>query len=234
MNKLIVMAMLLVLAAFTTPAMANVTYSFTHVVEDGDGLGQILDGQIGEAQLFVDVSQPFGGSDQRTLFTFRNTGPEPCFIGGVYFYDGVLLSIAALIDNDETVSPLVGDPLVDFEENAINDPNKLKGPGGIKKLVSGFEMVGQPDADSPGTLKDGVDPGEYLGVLFNLEPGATYTDVLFGLDNGQVFIGLHVQSFDDGGSEGFINNGVIPAPGSILLGSIGVCLVGWLRRRRTL
>ena len=62
-------------------------------------------------------------------------------------------------------------------------------------------------------------------------------DVITGLDNHTVMVGLKVQGFpygDNLDSEAFYNNGKIPAPGAIVLGGIGIGLVGWLRRRRAL
>ncbi len=60
----------------------------------------IIDAGIGEAQLFMDVTDVGITPEDRhqVLFTFTNTGPKASSITDVYFDDGTLLGIAD-IDN---------------------------------------------------------------------------------------------------------------------------------------
>jgi len=65
------------------------------------------------------------------------------------------------------------------------------------------------------------------GYIDSFASGITY-DFL-----GNPF-GFQYNVFQQDNGLFFQANNTIPAPGAIILGSIGVCVVGWLRRRRML
>jgi hypothetical protein len=198
-----------VFCAVSIPASALVTYNFTGITNNDPG-----DVAIGEAQLFLDVEDPGGG---QVLFTLYNTGPEASSIAGIYVEDGDYLSSLASIDNS--------DPGVSFVSGGA--PPVL--PGG-NEADPAFAPSFRATATAPPS-GNGVNPGESVGLLFDLQGGVTYADITSAITNGDLRVGIHVIAFASGGSESFVTT-VIPAPGAIILGSIGSLAVAGIRTLR--
>ncbi len=178
------------------------------------------DAAIGVAQLRVEVTQPESGY---AYFEFRNLGPEDSSITDVYWDNGSLMMFYSLVDADDGVG---GDLGVDFSFGG--SPRDL--PDG-NNAVPPFNTTEDFLADSDAPVRPtGVDPGEWLGAYYTIDPGASFADVLDELTTGQLRIGLRMQGYASLGSESFINN-PLPEPATMTLLSLGGLAL--LRRRKS-
>lgn len=206
MNKYVMAA--LAAAAISQVAAAQ-TYGFDCVTNSS-----AVNCAAGEAQLSVTVSGP---SATQALFTFTNAGSATLSLTDVYFEDGSLLGIAAITNG-------LG---VSFSQFA--SPGNLPGGNTI-----GFTTTAGFSADSnPPVQPSGVNPGETLGILFDLQAGRSFADVNSDLASGELRIGIHAQGYSNGGSESLVNlaSPVPEAPAALyLLSSMGV--VAWFGRVR--
>lgn len=202
----------LYLAVFPTEAHA-VIYGFGPVTANST-----VNVNIGISQLSVDVTQYSASTIQ---FKFMNTGPLASSITDVYFDDNAHAIALPL--------SIVNGTGVKFSKGA--SPANL--PGG--NTIGFVNDVGfDSDSDAP-TSKNGVNPGEWLIIRTAYEGTSNLNSVLAALSNQTLRIGIHVQSFANGGSESFVSKPptppAVPEPGMYMMLGTFLGIVVYLRRK---
>jgi hypothetical protein len=147
-------------------------------------------------------------------------------IDGIYFDDGTLLGIASIVNGTG----------VSFDDPAT--PASLPAQN---EATPAFVTTANFSASNTGNAATGVNPGEQVEIIFNLQTGKNFDDVFTalllgntdGANEAALRIGLHVQSIAGiGGSESFVNTQVPIPAAAWLLGSGLLGLVAIRRRAK--
>ncbi len=167
----------------------------------------------------VEVFDPPG----QVIFEFRNMSTISCVITEIYFDNGSLISLESIINN------------IISEENKIGTkfimgatPQELPGCNLVNPVFRTTEGFSAEPSAPP--AKWGINPGEWVQLVYNLDEGATFEDVIAELDSGiDLRIGIRIQSLPgEPGSCSALNT---PEPATLLLLAIGSAAI--LRKRNS-
>ena len=137
-------------------------------------------------------------------FTFYNDSLVSSAIASIYYDDDSLLGAATINNGPGTLF------------NQYAKPGNL--PAG-KTLEPSFTTAGGLSFDSePAPPKNGINPGEWVRITFDLINGGTFESLINKLNAGQIRMGTHIIALPDGSSESSVN---VPEPAAFCLLAAG-------------
>jgi hypothetical protein len=204
---LALVAMAVVALAPQANAMPIFTFGFDCITNNN-----ATSAAIGQAQFFVDVT---GVDATHVSFTFRNTGPQVSSISEIYFDSGPLVSIASILNTTGVNFSLGANPANLPGGNNLADPFVA---------TSGLML----SAANPAP-KQGVNPGEQIGVVCSIVSGKTLADIITDIGTGNLRMGVHAVSIGtNANSEAFVNEPnppTIPEPATLAIMGLGLVTV---------
>lgn len=150
----------------------------------------------GQSHYFVNVTDVCA---RRVMFSFINREPGTCSITDIYFNDEDIFSVSVHIVTDA--------------EAAENPSNTRFTPVGSHHYVprpfhdsTTFQVAwGYQNGTDSDASHDGINQDESLGIVFDLQAGVTFADIICALNRGKFNIGLKVEESVHGASSVFIN-----------------------------